>query len=477
MIYPKAIIPTVLIPFTIVSVLLSTAASFVAALFGIHLSTEGPRRLLEVLLKPRVLVAALAMNAVFYGGYKAWFYYQTLPRFESTIVRENAALAKPSSRVYPDAGEESEGIQASKRKAAPSALERAWTQTLGSGSFAGAVASGESLFIGTDEGRIEELDAATGEGRRSFYVGTSVTSMPTIFNGALYVGEGEHDTHHARVYKFDLRTGRYVGSYATRGHTEGRSLIASWRGRDLLFIPAGSDGVHAVDPQTLKPVWRRLEGHSDATPKVYEGLVFWGTGREKQKESSSKIWAIAASFADGAVKWKHELPASSWMQPVIVGEHVCFPLGEVYFQSEIGGVYCFNRISGQPTLTFNLATGVVSHPILFNGDLIVTGFKGTLCRLSMSQARPLWCTETDNSDYSLASVSYDDEKNVFIYPSRKGGMFVLDPESGAIVSKWTPPEPEKWNSNFAPVTSGGGLWISADTAGAVRAFRLRDAGI
>ena len=62
------ILPTVMIPFTLVSVGLSIFATFIAGLFGIQLKLEGPRKLLEVLLKPKVLLTALALNVLILGG-------------------------------------------------------------------------------------------------------------------------------------------------------------------------------------------------------------------------------------------------------------------------------------------------------------------------------------------------------------------------------------------------------------------------
>lgn len=471
MIYPRAIIPTVLIPFTLLSVILSSIASFIAALFGLHLNTEGPRRLLEALLKPRVLITGLLLNGAIFAGVRGWAYWRTLPRFEATITRENRALAKPSDREYPDTVEAT--LLAPSRLAPAGALETVWTSHLSGGSFAGAARSGDSLFLGTEAGRIEELDVLSGGARRSFYIGTPVSSAPLIHGGALFSGEGTHDTHHARVYKFDLRSGGFVGAYPTKGHTEGRLVAATWKGKDYLFVPAGADGMHAVNPATLEKIWQRTEGHSDASVAFAEGTAFWGTGREKNAEVASRVWAVAVDVADGALKWKRELPGSSWMQPVIVGAEVCFPVGEIYFPSEVGGVFCFDRVSGAPGAAFFLGAPIVASPVVKGGDLIVTDFVGRLRRLSMATRREVWTTETDGTDYSVEGASLDPERGVVVYASRKGGLFVLDPESGKILVRWSPEAPGQWASTYAPVERANGAWIIADMEGVVRCLRPR----
>ncbi|NBO38699.1 hypothetical protein EBU99_08960 [bacterium] len=59
--FQTLIIPTVMIPLTALTVALTMVASFIAGLFGIRLKTEGPRRLLEVLLKPRVYARTFSL--------------------------------------------------------------------------------------------------------------------------------------------------------------------------------------------------------------------------------------------------------------------------------------------------------------------------------------------------------------------------------------------------------------------------------
>ena len=51
------IVPTVLIPLTLVSMGISVIATFIAGLFGVKLKAEGPKRLLELLFKPKILIS------------------------------------------------------------------------------------------------------------------------------------------------------------------------------------------------------------------------------------------------------------------------------------------------------------------------------------------------------------------------------------------------------------------------------------
>ena len=96
------IIPTVMIPLTLVSVGLSVVASFIAALFGIQLKLEGPKKLLEVLLKPKILATAFALNALIMGGIYGWKWWKNYPRLISTIESEMSQRSKNSTFLYSD---------------------------------------------------------------------------------------------------------------------------------------------------------------------------------------------------------------------------------------------------------------------------------------------------------------------------------------------------------------------------------------
>ncbi|MEY4064366.1 MAG: hypothetical protein RIR26_574, partial [Pseudomonadota bacterium] len=193
--FQTLIIPTVMIPLTALTVALSVVASFIAGLFGIRLKTEGPRRLLEVLLKPKVLASALVLNLVILAGMRGYQHWKNAPAMLWRIERVQKAEAKPSARNYENdwfvRGEFSPSSVAAVG-ASEGEFQTLWSKKLPKGAFRGPAYSGGSFFVGTFDGRVYELDAATGETLRSFFVGTPVTPELMIDDGILYVGEGVH---------------------------------------------------------------------------------------------------------------------------------------------------------------------------------------------------------------------------------------------------------------------------------------------
>jgi outer membrane protein assembly factor BamB len=469
------ILPTVMIPLTMVSVALSVVASFIAALFGIQLKLEGPRKLLEVLLKPKVLGSALALNLVLLGGVWSWKWWKNYPRLLSTIERESAVRAKPSALTYPDVSAVPTNFTAARDRALPLAgVEQVWRIHTGKGSFRAPAITAGRIFSGNDLGVVSELDAATGAVLRTFYIGTAASAEITVWNQSIYLGEGLHDTHHARVYRFDLKTGAFQGSYQTKGHTEAQAVVGTHAGESTLFAVAGVDGLHAIDPVRMTPKWQLNVGHMDAGVTVEDGVVYIGTGREKNDDKKNKCYAAALDFKTGKVFWQRELAASSWMRPVVVGDDVCYIAGEIYFPTKRGHVTCFDRKSGEHTTAHNTTDPLAATPKVLDRSVLYASIHGKVCRFDLATKVNRWCFDAGEKDFSLAGASYDPRLHVILYPAMTKGLYVLNPEDGRVLAHWTPgPAEGPWKKTYADVAVAGEYWILSDDDGSVRALRAK----
>lgn len=475
----QLIIPTVMIPLTAITVALSVLASFIAGLFGLSLKTEGPKRLLEVLLKPKVLLSALFLNLLVIGGMAAYTHIKNRPvmlwRIERTARQEGVA----SARRYDNySAVQSEFVTADSTSAAQpvSGVALAWTHTLPKGAFRAPVFSGDSAFVGSLDGHVYELDVLTGERLRRFYVGTPVTPEIMIDDGTLYVGEGVHDTHSARIYAFDLATGQLKSAYATGGHTEGQPVMATHEGEKRMFVVAGSDGIHAVDPATMTMKWQANDGHIDASVRVANGRVFAGTGREKGDTEKNRSYAAAYDFKTGARLWRMELPASSWMSAVLWNEEVCFVYGEIYFDSGLGGVACFRQETGLPTQTYNLGVPQTAMPLVVDGQLYTTDKDGTLCALDLKRKELGWCQKVGQAKgINYASPVYSESRQALIYATMSSGLCLIDRRTGAVLMNTKfqdmSPELKDFKSVYAPVAVSGSSFVVSDVKGHVALFR------
>lgn len=325
------------------------------------------------------------------------------------------------------------------------------------------------MFVGSDDGHVYELDQDSGAIIRKFFVGTEVSPEPVIWNHRLFAGEGIHTTHHARIYSYDLKTGGLVGTFQTKGHIERMPAIFESNGHALMFIPAGKDGLYAVDPETLQEVWHRTDlGHVDNEVRVDEGRVFIASGIEKG--TTDRIHrAHALRFPDGATVWKEELPASSWHPPLITETDVCFTTGEIYVDSKYGQFSCYDKRTGLSRFSYNSDAPLHSVPLKVGSLVIVGDLSGQVCAIHWPKGWKSWCSQTYQKNH--ASVSYD-EKGYFVYPSKTDGVLVLDPRTGTRLIEWNPSDAEgKLGEVYGRITTTAGAWFIADMSGNVRRVR------
>jgi outer membrane protein assembly factor BamB len=481
--YSLAIIPTVLIPLTGLTVLLTSIASVIAGWFGIKLKTEGPKQLLEVLLKKKVLFGAIVLNLAIMGMYEGYLYTKHLPSPLFVINYKSKKLATPSNENYANSLGRIHSYQLSpnieQKNAVIHGLKEIWVQKLEKGSVRSGAISGHSIFYGANDRYVHEFDLESGKIKRRFYIGTGVTPRPLIYNSHLLIGEGVHETHHARMYSFDMKTGKFEKAFKTLGHTEGQALIETYNFETLLFVVAGKDGLYALSPDTLKEKWHAVDGHTDATVSIDEGIVYTGTGREKGN-NNDRIYGVAYDFSTGKRLWKTELPISNWMHPIVGRKNVCYALGEIYFPSNVGLLYCLDKKTGRIDFAIPFDSPLIGKSLILKDQekelAVVSSYKGDVCVVNMTTKTISWCnkTGTQKTTYALSSTDYDPKRNVLWYASLDNGLFAFDVNSGATKFHWLPKDStyKTWNKTFASVTLDGDSLYTVDLKGVIRKINI-----
>ncbi|MBT4762003.1 MAG: PQQ-binding-like beta-propeller repeat protein [Bdellovibrionaceae bacterium] len=450
----QAIIPTVVLPFTILGVLLTMLATFIAGLFGIQLKAEGPRKLLEVLLKPRILLTALIVNLLSVGGYYGYQWVKTYPSFLWTINNNNPVNTLATDQHYKDVFFEKNNFTQPLIKKAIKNVKLSWETKIPKGSFGGLIISGNSLFFGSGDGNGYEVDKNSGKILRKFYVGQPVTPRPVVWKNYLYLAEGVHLTHHARIYQFDLMTGQLINSFQSTGHIEGALSLYSFKDdekqKNIIFVSSGRDGLHALNAEDLSPFWHSSVGHIDASVKVVNDLVYVTTGMEKgEKRENQQAYAI--DIKTGKTKWVAELPASGWVSSVVYGTEICFGLGEVYFRRNYGQIACFDQMTGESTWAVNQGASLIGRPMIVKDTLYISDFFGGIYAYHMKTRKKLWYIKTKVKKYAYAPVAYNGNGHI-IYPTVLDGLIFINGETGSIDFSWQPKNLKKdWYISLAGV--------------------------
>lgn len=535
-----AIIPTVVLPFTIVGMILTSIATWIAAIFGVELKAEGPKRLFEVLMKPKIIILSLVGNAVIYGGIKGGQYIQNGPyplwwvRYQNSTPQPsldfaggapknagNQNLAKNTfaqNAMNSNISNKAEEFSGSHSEAKPNhsgskkmssifdprltEIQVLWENKLEGATFGSPLIDGHSLYTGDYAGHLLELDLNTGKTTRRFHIGKPVMATPLIWQQKIFVGEGEHLTHDARLYAFDLKTGTFTKAFATRGHIERAAIISEpsteekvqlkqqklaplplqkqtgdnpqdsnqikvpSHNRALLIFPAGKDGLYAIDARTMEKVWQAPLGHVDASAVADSDRVFVGTGLEMGFNATpTKIFAL--DIHTGKILWEKTLATSVWGVPVIWNDVVCFSVGDVYNNTHYGQLACYDKATGKEYFAFNTTGALISQGILRGDQLIIADFHGTIYQFDLKNKTLDWTLLVPVKDFNYASAVIDSKERLILPGSE--GLYVYSLSSQKLLKIWKPQD--GWQGSYSNVALHKDLWILSDATGKVRALK------
>ncbi|MGR4894738.1 outer membrane protein assembly factor BamB [Stenotrophomonas sp. LARHCG68] len=154
-----------------------------------------------------------------------------------------------------------------------------------------------------------------------------------------------------------------------------------------VYAAAVEGGVHALDLQTGKEIWKYVPAKEKKQPKLRlsggpgagDGLIVIGTLDGQ---------VIALDAANGSEKWKAKVPGEVITAPAVAQ-------GLVFVRSNDGRTTALDAATGEqrwfnsqelPTLTVRGNAPVVTGP----GVLFIGNDDGTLSALAMQDGRPLW---------------------------------------------------------------------------------------
>ncbi|PNV31908.1 hypothetical protein C1708_05930 [Streptomyces sp. DH-12] len=176
-----------------------------------------------------------------------------------------------------------------------------------------AVAGGV-VYVGSGDGKLYAVDAATGEEHWSFATGewdasspsdSAVKSSPAVADGVVYVG-----SQNKKLYAVDAATGKKRWSFATGGEVYSSPAVAG----GVVYVGSRDEKLYAVDAATGDERWSFATGDRvDSSPTVTKGVVYVGSSNDKlyavDAATGDERWSFATDFhvessptvADGVV--------------------------------------------------------------------------------------------------------------------------------------------------------------------------------
>jgi len=256
-----------------------------------------------------------------------------------------------------------------------------WSYTTGGFVWSSPAVGGGLVYVGSGDGKVYCLNAATGALVWNYTAGLYVWSSPAVAGGLVYVGSVV-----GNVYCLNATTGALVWSY--------------WTGNDVFSSPAVVGGmvyvaswvyVYCLNATTGSLVWSyTTDGWVQSSPAIVGGLVYVGGG-----DQNGKVYCLNA--ATGALVWSYTTGGFVWSSPAVSG-------GLVYVGSYDCNVYCLDATSGSLVWNYTTGSGVFPSPAVSGGLVYVGSWDGKVYCLNATAGALVWSYTTGGGLYSSAAV-------------------------------------------------------------------------
>ena len=275
--------------------------------------------------------------------------------------------------------------------------------------------------IFSSSGVVYCLDARAGEMIWKYQTVREIFSSPAVVDGKVFIGEGLHRDVDAKLYCLDAATGALLWSFQTTSHVESSPMAADGR----VFFGGGADGIYCVDAETGEQIWRYPGIHVDASPAVYNGSVYAGTGY-----GDMSIYCLDADT--GARKWTLPLGYPIWGSPSLSSGRAYFGIGNGNFlesdEEPHGKVICADANTGEIIWRYEVSDSVLTAVALSDGRAYFGSRDGNLYCLDANSGELKWKWAAGSPVLSSPAVAGE---GVY-FGSENGVIYCLDGSDGQL---------------------------------------------
>lgn len=269
-------------------------------------------------------------------------------------------------------------------------------------------------------------------------------SAPVYADGRVYFGEGLHTDTSSRLFCLDAATGQKLWEHQTDSHTESSPAVADGK----VVIGAGYHGLHCVDVETGKLVWRYPKdakaddriAHVDCNPFIANGKVYAGNGYKPEyvKDQGRINTIFCLDLSTGEEVWKERVDDAVYGSPLVVGERVFFGAGNsTYsetFPSKHSGVLCRDAATGKALWDRALPENVIGRPAADKRQLFVGCLDGNAYALDLRSGEINWTVQMGAKVLAAPVVDVHKETgcaNVVYFAGEAGNLTAVSPYSGS----------------------------------------------
>ena len=290
------------------------------------------------------------------------------------------------------------------------------------------VVAGQTVYVGSGDGRLYALDRTTGERRWAFDAGNPIPSSPAVGGGAVYIG-----TRDGQFLAVDAATGRQRWKLTTGalmpwpwGHESGDVYTSSPAFVDgIVYFGAGDGRVYAVDAASGRERWRaQTGGRVRGSPAVDDARVYVGA-------ADGRVYAF--DRATGAERWRFETEGVKLKSGDFgydrrtVQSSPSVSNGTVFVGARDGWIYAIDAASGRERWRFDhKISWINTSPAVLDGVVYAGSSDAQFVQaLDAASGRELWRTTTGTT-WSSPSIAGD----VVYVGDGQGRVHALDRKSG-----------------------------------------------
>lgn len=201
-----------------------------------------------------------------------------------------------------------------------------------------------------------------------------VHSSPAVVDGIVYIGSRD-----GKLYALDAATGAKLWEYETGSWADSSPTVAD----GVVYFGSNDGNLYALDASSGVKLWEFRAGQGiTSSPAVSDGTVYIGA-------RNYKLYAV--DTATGTELWSYKTNGFVASSPAVAD-------GIVYFGSNDGSLYALHAQSGRFRLYFKTLHPVISSPAVSNGTVYFTNSDGILYAIDGKarnwpqeyEIRPFW---------------------------------------------------------------------------------------
>jgi len=311
-----------------------------------------------------------------------------------------------------------------------------WKYKTGGKIIGTAVAAGDRVFFGSDDGMLHALKMADGTPAWTKNTGGYIASSPGYDGGSLYVLSGDGTLH-----KYRDDNGEELWTFKTGGPenrfqrftSSGNKFSDIWDyylsgpvvEEGVVYVGSSDHHVYAVDSRSGELIWKYKTGDVvHASPVVDDGVVYIG---------SFDGFMYALNAEDGTLKWKFDTIGAAYFPNGAIQKEALIHGDLLLFGSRDYNLYVLNKHTGKGYWNYKAGSWVIARPLVHGESVIfVTSDSKSVVSKDLKNHRVLnWKI---NLPLRMFGSPVAHGNRIYV-GNFNGVLYGLDPETGEI--GWT----------------------------------------